>query len=33
MTLEFERGGRAEVKVVVQQPKQSDAAGSHSHKH
>ena len=30
MTLEFERGGKTEVKVVVQQPKRSDAAASHS---
>lgn len=35
MTLEFERGGKVEVKVVVQQPRPSDAAGSHpkAHKH
>jgi hypothetical protein len=33
MTLEFERGGKAQVKVVVQQPKRSDAAASHAHTH
>jgi len=33
MTLEFERGGKTEVKVVVQQPRRSDAAASHPHHH
>ncbi|HKX44171.1 MAG TPA: copper chaperone PCu(A)C [Burkholderiaceae bacterium] len=32
MTLEFERGGKVEVKVVVQVPK-GDAAGTAEHKH
>jgi len=33
LTLEFERGGKTEVKVVVQQPKRSDAAAPHAHTH
>ena len=33
MTLEFERGGKAEVKVVVQQPRSTDAVGSHPKAH
>ena len=33
LTLEFERGGTAEVKVVVQQPRATDAAPSHTHRH
>ncbi len=31
MTLEFERGGKVEVKVVVQVPKPRDGAASHAH--
>ena len=31
MTLEFERGGKVEVKVVVQQPKARDGAAAHAH--
>lgn len=31
MTLEFERAGKVEVKVVVQVPKPRDAAASHAH--
>ncbi len=33
MTLEFERGGKAEVKVVVQQPKPVDGAAAHPKAH
>lgn len=33
LTLEFERGGRTEVKVWVQQPKDAPAAGHGQHKH
>ena len=33
MTLEFERGGKTEVTVVVQQPRRSDAAASHPATH
>jgi len=33
MTLEFERGGKAEVSVVVQQPREGGAAASSGHKH
>jgi periplasmic copper chaperone A len=33
MTLEFERGGKTEVKVVVQQPRPTDAAASHPQGH
>ena len=33
MTLEFERGGKTEVTVVVQQPRRSDAGASHPAKH
>jgi len=33
VTLEFERGGRTEVKVWVQQPKDAPAAGHGAHKH
>ncbi len=33
LTLEFERGGKVEVKVVVQVPKGAAAAGAHEHKH
>ena len=31
MTLEFERGGKVEVKVVVQVPKARDGAAAHAH--
>jgi periplasmic copper chaperone A len=33
LTLEFERGGKVEVKVVVQVPKAAAGAAAHEHKH